>query len=299
MKLEKELKVAIVQTTLDNRVAWKIDAVKPIIMDYNEAARIWREVIHALDDYDNIEESRKPDIILMPEFTVAERFEPEIKKLSDQTGCIIITGLDFKCQGDTVENKALCAIPYKWPYGRGRSRSKTFYFGKHFPALEEKRFIESNGKTFKPCDKIYILDAREYGRIGLAICADFYDIERFALYKGRIQHLFILAYNKDVKSFNYLCEAVSRLVYCNVIICNTGHYGGSVCFSLKEKEWQRYIYRHEGANLFTSQIVRLPVKDFYEAQTTDDAISKGFKNQPPGYEWHSEETDKINVEEVK
>lgn len=297
--MEKELKVAIVQTTLDNRVAWKADPSCPIRMDFNEASRIWSEVIHTLDDYVNIEESRKPDIILLPEFTVAERFEPEIKKLSDQTGCIIITGLDFKTNGKIVENQALCAIPYRWPHGFGRSRSKTFCFGKHFAAREELNFINECGKEFCKCEQFYILDAGDYGRIGLAICADFYDIERFALYKGRIQHLFILAYNKDVKSFNFLCEAISRLVYCNVIICNTGHYGGSVCFSLKEKEWQRYIYRHEGANLFTSQVVRLPVKDFHEAQTSQNAISNGFKNQPPGYEWQSDEQDKINVEEIK
>lgn len=282
----KELKVAIVQTTLDNRVAWKIDKHLPIKMDYAEAARVWSEIIHTLDDYVNIEDSRKPDIVLLPELSVAERFELEIKKLADQTGCIIIAGLDFKTQGNNVENKALVAIPYKWPHGGGRSRTKTFYFGKHFPALEETVFFENCCKTFKPCEQFYLLDAREYGRIGLAICADFYDIERFVLYKGRIQHLFILAYNKDVKSFNFLCEAISRLVYCNVVVCNTGHYGGSICFSLKDKEWTRYIYRHEGANLFTSQVVRLPVDDFFEAQSIENmAHKKGFKNQPPGYKW--------------
>lgn len=285
--LKNELKVAIVQTTLDNKVAWKnVDKEQPVKMDYAEAARVWSEIIHTLDDYVNIEDSRKPDIILLPELSVAERFESEIKKLANQTGCIIITGLDFKTKGNNVENKALVAIPYNWPHGLGRSRTKTFYFGKHFPSLDETNFLKNCCKTFIPCDQFYLLDAREYGRIGLAICADFYDVERFALYKGRIQHLFILAYNKDVKSFNYLCEAISRLVYCNVVICNTGHYGGSLCFSLKEKEWTRYIYRHVGTNLFTSQIVRLPVHDFFEAQSKDDAAhNKGFKNQPPGYKW--------------
>ena len=279
------LKVAIIQTTLDNKVAWKVDNILPIQMDYAEAARVWSEIIHTLDDYVNIEDSRKPDIVLLPEFSVAKRFELEIKKMAEQTGCIIITGLDFDMQESFVENKALVAIPYRWPHGVGHSISKTFYFGKHFPAHEEKIFIHECGKEFKPCDKFYILDACEYGRIGLAICADFYDIERFTLYKGRIQHLFILAYNKDVKSFKYLCEAISRLVYCNVIICNTGHYGGSICFSLKNKDWKRYVYHHEGANLFTSQVVRLPVKDFFDAQTKKNVNSLEFKNPPPGYNW--------------
>lgn len=283
--MKEVLNVAIVQTTLDNRVAWRAETHR-LRMDYAEAARVWREIIYTLNDYINIEESCKPDIILFPELSVADIYESEIKNLSKQTGCIIITGLDFKTQGNIVENKALVAIPYRWPHGFGHSTAKTFYFGKRFPALEEINLFEKLNKTFVPCNQFYLLDACEYGRIGLAICADFYDIERFALYKGRIQHLFILAYNKDIKSFNYLCEAISRLVYCNVVICNTGHYGGSVCFSLKDKEWMRYIYRHEGAHLFTSQVVRLPVDDLHKAQLTNDVAKiNGFKSQPPGYKW--------------
>ena len=70
--LKNELKVAIVQTTLDNKVAWKIvDKEKPVKMDYAEATRVWGEIIHTLDDYVNIEYSRKPDIILLPELSVA------------------------------------------------------------------------------------------------------------------------------------------------------------------------------------------------------------------------------------
>lgn len=42
----------------------------------------------------------------------------------------------------------------------------------------------------------------------------------------------------------------------------------------------------KGANLFTSQVVRLPVRDFFEAQKIDSvAHETGFKNQPPGYQW--------------
>ena len=258
-------------------------------MNAMEGVRVWNEIIHTMDNYVNLEDTRKPDVILIPEFSVAEQFEQEIKKLADQTGSIIITGLDVKVTRNKVRNQALVAIPYRWPHGFRKSRAKTFYFGKHFPAREEKQFLKDCGKDFEPCNEIYVLDAGDYGRIGLAICADFYDIERYALYKGRIQHLFILAYNKDVKSFLFLAESISRLVYCNVIICNTGHYGGSICFSLKEKEYQRYIYRHEGANLFTSQIVELPVRSFKESQKAKG--SNGYKNAPPEYELYDDGED--------
>lgn len=287
------LKVAIVQPTLDNNVAWSKYSPNAPKMDYAEAMRVWKQIIHTLDGFINLEDYRKPQIIIFPELTIAERFESEIRQLADQTGCIIITGLDFIVNDNVVENKALVAIPYNWPHKNGRSRAKTFYFGKRTLAREEKNYLESCGNiTFSPCNSFYLLNAGEFGRIGLAICADFYDIERFALYKGRIQHLFIIAYNKDIKSFYYLCEAISRLVYCNVIICNTGHYGGSICFSLRDKDHKRYIYRHEGAELFASQIVSLPIKSFKDAQKTDGkALESGYKNPPPGYKWLYDDND--------
>lgn len=284
--MEERLKVAILQTSLDNKAAWSTYAVNKPMVNELEAVRVWNEIIHTMDDYVNLDDTRKPDVILIPEFSIAEQFENEIKNLAEQTGSIIITGLDFKVKGKNVRNQAIVAIPYRWPHGFQKSRAKTFYFGKHFPAKEEKDFLRECGKHFEPCDEIYILDAGAYGRIGLAICADFYDIERYVLYKGRIQHLFILAYNKDVKSFMFLAESISRLVYCNVIICNTGHYGGSICFSLKEKDYQRYIYRHEGANLFTSQIVELPVKSFKESQKAKGG--NGYKNAPPEYQLYDD-----------
>lgn len=290
--MKETLKVAILQTTLDKNVAWSAYSANRPKMNALEAVRVWNEIIHTMDDYVNLEDTRKPEVILLPEYSVAEQFESEIKKLADQTGSIIIAGLDFKVKGNLARNQALVAIPYRWPHGLSKSRAKTFFFGKHFAAMEERKYLQECGKEFDSCNEIYVLDAGEYGRIGLAICADFYDIERYALYKGRIQHLFILSYNKDVKSFLFLAESISRLVYCNVIICNTGHYGGSICFSLKEKEFQRYIYRHEGANLFTSQIVELPVKSFIESQRAKG--KKGYKNAPPEYELY-EDGDVTNV----
>ena len=47
MEMGKELKVAIVQTTLDNRVAWKIDKHLPIKMDYAE------RTLEKFDDFEN------------------------------------------------------------------------------------------------------------------------------------------------------------------------------------------------------------------------------------------------------
>ena len=153
--------------------------------------------------------------------------------------------------------------------------------------------------SFVPCNEFYIVDLAEYGKLGVSICADFYDIERYAIYKGRIQHLLIIANNKDIKSFYFLAEAISRLVYCNVVICNSGHYGGSVCFTPAKHEYQRYSYKHEGHDLFTTQIVSIPVDALWKAQSEDMDALNGFKNPPPGYKYQYDKYVKQTKEETK
>lgn len=154
-------------------------------------------------------------------------------------------------------------------------------------------------KTFRPCNDFYIVDLGNYGKMGVSICADFYDIERYAIYKGRIQHLLIIANNMDIKSFYFLAEAISRLVYCNVVICNSGHYGGSVCFTPAKKDYQRYSYKHEGKDLFTTQVVSIPVDALWKAQSGDDEALKGFKNPPPGYQYNYEKYVNPQIEDKK
>lgn len=283
--MEKSLKVAIIQTTIDEKVAWSPTACKPY-MDMAEAQKAYNEASSIIAEYDALDDSRKPDIILFPELAFAKCFQPQLKYWAKQLGCIIIAGHDFEeISSKKIVNRASVIIPNLWPHGKGDTIGKAFLIGKRFNAKVEDQHISACGYQFESCEQAYLLDASKYGKIGLAICADFYDIERFALYQGRVQHLFIIAYNQDIKSFDFLAEAISRLVYCNVVICNTGFYGGSLCLSLYKEAYKRYIYRHEGCRLFTSQIVELPVESLVQAQKNNDKKHE-FKDPPPGYRFH-------------
>lgn len=280
------LKIAVVQPSTDNHVAWHPRNANFPYMDASEAAKTWYQIHITLSSYRSLAESSKPDIVVIPELNIAKQYERQLKKMANDLGVIVIAGLDFKKEKNLISNRAIIVVPNRWPHGNGASIETVFSFGKNFAAHREKVYVESHGDEWSPCDKFYILDLKQYGRVGLAICADFYDIERYALYKGRIQHLFILAFNQDIKSFYFLAESISRLVYCNVVICNTGYYGGSVCFTPAVDDYKRYCYKHEGKELFTSQIVKIPVDSLWKAQNRDMNAKKNYKSPPPGYKYH-------------
>lgn len=282
--MEEYLKVGIVQCVVDSKLLWNNSCQ----MDLYEANAVWKQALSAFASFREMSETNRPDIIILPELAVSSLFESRLKQYAQSTGAIVIAGLDFNLLGDNkIENWALFYIPRDWPKSKnvGTVKSQSFYFGKRFPSQEEKNCFTLWGKTFSPCNTFYIVDLAEYGKMGISICADFYDIERYAIYKGRIQHLLIIANNKDVKSFYFLAEAMSRLVFCNVIICNSGLYGGSICFTLSKNDYDRYRYKHEGHELFTSQIVDLPVEALFKAQNGDENYKGMFKSCPPGYNY--------------
>ena len=282
MSLEKYMKVDIIQTNLDHRQAWNDLRADGYLITKSEMKKCWSEIVIFFKQIMELGPTERPQLVVLPEFSFDKDYYGQLKKLSDKSGCVVIAGRNFlKTHDDKIMNKAVVFVPYKWPNGQGNTAVSAFEFGKYFFAKIEEKFIQKVGYTPLPYDKMYLVNTGRYGKMGLAICADFYDIERFAVYRGRIQHLFIIAYNKDVKSFYHLAEAISRIVFCNVVICNTGFYGGSIAFAPYKEDYKRYIYRHEGGNLFTNQIVLLPVAALHYAQHHDDDTL--FRTQPPGF----------------
>jgi len=278
MKYKEFLKVGFVQTLVESHVAWG----KAVPFNHNMSEiseeKAWYEIkkgfIDLLNGYD------KPEIIILPELSIPLCYESDVRKLCASSGAVVIGGLDFVWKEERVSNKAIISIPRNWPNGFPSKSTSLVYFGKTFYSKYEEQMFGRVNLVSHP--DIFILDAAGYGKIGVAICSDFFDIERFIVYKGRIHHMIIIAHNQDTESYYYMAEAVARLVYCNVIICNTGEFGDSIAFSPYEKNFRRVIYRHKGAVLFSTQVVALPVKDLDDEQQVGKE-NKLFKGRPPGY----------------
>lgn len=285
--MEDYLKIGLIQTTLDPKIAWDDRKGTPLNICSDEESRTWAEIKRGIYSFRSDSIENQPHIILIPELSVPLSKEKELASISKQIGSIIIAGLDFsELPNNEIANKAVVFVPQNWPKKSRSAKVNKFYFGKTFFSYIEKDFFKGKGKKEYPFPYLYILDAGNYGRIGVAICSDFFDIERFVIYKGQIHHMFVISFNKDIKSYYFLAEAISRLVYCNVVICNSGYYGGSLGFSPYENDYKRNIYKHEGGKLFTSQVINLPVNEVDKAQDPNFR-SKVLKAKPPGYIKHN------------
>ncbi len=289
-KFDEELSVGIIQTTVNAELAWPMTARKPQ-MSSAQDAHAWQEIckaMRALKDGDVA-----PRIVVLPELSLPRTRLADFEKLVCALNVIAFVGVDYRL-GHTkreARNEGIVFIPTGFWTGRPSRSCTRIIFGKSHAAPGEKSKLEklTPSWSYAGDDKVYVFDAEKYGRIGVSICYDFMDLERAVMYRGRVHHLLVLAYNQDLGMFRSLADSLSRTVYCNVIVCNTGFFGGSIAVAPYHAAYKRTLYSHDGNGLFTTQVVKLPVRGVElalrgkgERITVKKRDEKVFKDPPPG-----------------
>ena len=288
--MNRTLGVGIIQTSLSHHAAWVDDHTgnwqQCVRISLSEERRAKTEIRHYLSSINGSE--RRADIVLLPELSVPIGFEKDLIRAAEKMESIVIAGLDYRIlvgQGEAaVSNEAVVIVPRRLDGQQFLLRSEIRRVGKTYAAPgEEKRLgaVSGGGVKFVPRPTVWVFESRELGRFGVALCYDFMDLDRVVMYRNRIHTLFILGYNRDTTSFGHIAEALSRMLFCNVVVCNCGRYGGSLAVSPFQKPYKRTVYKHSGLDLPNVQIVELPLAELDAHQR--GILSQEFKSLPPGF----------------
>ena len=291
-QLNEELSVAVIQTSLDYQAAWGNDSSgnweSVVQISEIEEQRAKKEIRHFLSSLRGSTSDSQPDIILLPELAVPIGIERQLRRTAEKLESIIIAGMDYRIETGaavpTVSNEAVVIVPKKISGRKVGSHTQVRRVGKTYVAPGEKvrlAAIKPDRVQFKSDPMVWLFEDDILGKFAVAICYDFMDLDRIVMYRNRIQTLFILAYNRDTSTFDHIAEALSRMVFCNVVVCNCGKFGGSLAVSPYKESYRRTVYRHSGQALTNAQIVRLPLQALYEHQKEGER--KEFKSRPPGF----------------
>lgn len=105
----------------------------------------------------------------------------------------------------------------------------------------------------------------DWGNFSVAICSDILDTFAWDYLRGRIQHLFVPAWNQDIGLFEQVTWTRGYEVYANVITVNHGEKGGSLVWTPKHRH-EKEVFRVRGAEKGLAVTVDLPVKALIMAQ---------------------------------
>lgn len=289
LQYSRTVAIGIVQTTVNASLAWPPHASSPQMSPHQDD-HAWLELCKAVRAFQDDES--KPKIIVFPELSLPRTRIGDFERLIGSLNVIALIGADYRLshRERIARNQGIVFVPKNFFRDYPSRYCTQIVFGKTYPAPKEERDLRSLTPPWTFCGDfdVYVFDCERYGRIGVSICYDFMDIERALMYRGQIEHLIVLAYNKDLEMFRSLAVSLSRTVYCNVVICNTGSLGGSIVVSPYYEAHRRILYAHDGAELFTTQVIQAPVLGLIQAKRGElgsqhtEKIIQLFKHPPPG-----------------
>lgn len=286
--LNDKIIVGVIQTSLDHAVAWDKSETwrKAVKISRNEESRAKKEIRHYFSALRGLDKS--PDIVLLPELATPLGYEAKLRRIAEKLQCIVIAGLDYKilsASPPTVSNEAVVIVPRYLKGKKIASQTATRYVGKTYAAPAEKSKLQqvSDPVEFESMPTVWLFESATLGNFGVAVCYDFLDLDRTVLYRKKIHTLFILAYNPDINTFDHVAESIARTVFCNVVVCNCGFFGGSMAVSPFREPFKRTVYRHSGNKLSNVQVVELPLKDL-DDHHNELGLKGLFKSLPPGFE---------------
>lgn len=237
----------------------------------------------------------KANFLVFPELFLPNRYVKHyVAHEAENSRTIIIGGLEWLEQQPRnevriIENHAFIAIPSvlnkqsSLPF----SQATIIKIPKMFPAPEEENLLKSKNYKFQMKNRVYLFESSVVGNWAVLICFDYLNLPIQKLLQTKIQTLFVVSYNKDLGYFHTLSDTLHRILFCNVVVCNSGNYGGSHSFTPYRNPHKRKRYEIAGNQVNAATTIELPLKSLADEQRAKpNHHNEKFMHKPANFnEW--------------
>lgn len=239
-------------------------------MKYIRPAEALREFQKSL----KVAKSTEADFLIFPElFFPKEYLYKQIAKEAEESRIIILGGQEWNQTYERngkkiIRNNGFIAIPSVLEKQSPKPKEKPIIiqFPKIYPSPGEESFVKDCGYEFESGSRLYLFKSKILGNWAILICYDYLNLPFHTLLQSKIQTLFVIAHNRDTRYYLSLSDSLHRMLFCNVIVCNTGYYGGSHAFTPYRDPNKRNVYQVIGNKIDATVTLELPLKSIYEEQ---------------------------------
>jgi hypothetical protein len=236
-----------------------------------------------------LKEKKDIDYIAFPECSIPRRWAFSMAHKLAQYGISLICGLEYykdPLKMNKLKNDSLISLTTKWS---GYRSNIVFLQSKLQPAHEEKKFLKKYKKTLlEPKISPVNLPIYKHGDyyFGVLICSDLTNIQNRLHFQGKVDSLFVLEWNKDVKTFSFLIESATHDIHTFVIQVNNRLYGDSRIRAPYTEEYKRDLIQVKGGTSDFYVIGKIDYNDLRKFQNQKRFSEKNppmFKPKPIGF----------------
>jgi hypothetical protein len=231
----------------------------------------------------------KCKLIIFPEISVPFFWLSRLTEFSKRNDIGIICGVEhFKNKRDEAFNYVATILPFDTGHFTNAFldlRLKIDY------APEEARILKENGFKVPINAKNETLRVYKWKGVMFSVlnCFELTDIDKRIKFKGEVDFLATVEYNKDIPYFSSINESLARDLHCYVIQVNTSNYGDSRITMPTDSVVRDFIKLKGGENisLVTGTLRIDHLRDFQERTLNNKKLpaylQKKFKPLPPNF----------------
>lgn len=236
--------------------------------------------------------NQRSDYVVFPECSIPRRWAMSISGKLARQNISLIAGIEYyehKKGLNILRNDCLVSLATKWP---GYYSNFVFLQPKLLPSHKEAAKLRKAGKKlYKPKSSNEILPIFVHGNyhIGVLICSDLTNPENRVRFQGKVDSLFVLEWNPDVKTFSYLIEGAAHDIHTFVIQVNNRLYGDSRVRAPYRIEHMRDSVRLKGGvedYFVIAEVDFQSLRSFQQKNRMNDKKSE-FKPVPIGFKMSS------------
>lgn len=184
------------------------------------------------------------DFLILPESYVPLEYLSVLQKKAASSDMVIICGVQHFIYGRKAYNITATLIPvitedfrYTLPF----FHKKVYYSPEEKNAIEEQNLVCAEGKKFSL-----------YNWKGITFspycCYELTSIDARSLFKGKVDLIIGIEWNKDINYFSNIMEALSRDLYCFCAQSNMSKYGDSRIIQPKSSVYKDIVRIKGGEN---------------------------------------------------
>lgn len=185
---------------------------------YLAVRRLINEMLKCADDI---------NYIVFPELSLPYRWALDIASRLAKRGISFIAGLETRGRRKEYRNEVLVSLVSDF-YGK---RSNVCFIQPKIALSHDEKFeIESRGRKFEGTKNV---NSRRpiylHGELafGVLVCSDLTAIQNRVHFQGAVDLLFVVEWNKDVDTFDFLVESAAHDLHAAIVQVNNRMYGDS------------------------------------------------------------------------